>query len=83
MEVSRSGFSEWRNAPESATAKKRGILALYVKKSFEDPGEHGAGTVPDPVPASRAAGDRERLPEAVTAAVLEFCEPALAVNPHR
>jgi putative transposase len=36
MEVSRSGFYEWRNAPESATAKRRGILALYVKKSFGD-----------------------------------------------
>ena len=36
MEVSRSGFYEWRNAPESATAKRRGILALYVKKSFVD-----------------------------------------------
>jgi hypothetical protein len=39
MEVSRSGFYEWRNAPESATAKRRGILALYVKKSFEDSGD--------------------------------------------
>ena len=28
MEVSRSGFYEWRNAPESATAKRRGELAL-------------------------------------------------------
>ena len=36
MEVSRSGFYEWRNAPESATAKRRGILALIVKKSFDD-----------------------------------------------
>jgi hypothetical protein len=36
MEVSRSGFYEWRNAPESATAKRRGILALYVRKSFVD-----------------------------------------------
>src|SRR6201994_4015175 len=36
MEVSRSGFYEWRNAPESAAAKRRGILALYVRKSFED-----------------------------------------------
>ena len=36
MEVSRSGFYEGRNAPESATAKRRGILALYVRKSFED-----------------------------------------------
>ena len=39
MEVSRSGFYEWRSAPESATAKRRGILALYVKKSFDDSDE--------------------------------------------
>jgi hypothetical protein len=36
MEVSRSGFYEWRSVPESATAKRRGELALYAKKSFED-----------------------------------------------
>ncbi len=36
MEVSRSGFYDWRNAPESAAAKRRGELALYVRKSFED-----------------------------------------------
>ena len=36
MEVSRSGFYEWRNAPESATARRRGILALIVKKSFDE-----------------------------------------------
>ena len=39
MEVSRSGFYEWRNAPESATAKRRGTLALYVRKSFGDSGD--------------------------------------------
>ncbi len=33
-------------------------------------------------PAARRA-IAERLPEAVAAAVLEFCEGALAVNPHR
>lgn len=36
MEVSRSGFYEWRNAPESATARRRGELALIVRKSFEE-----------------------------------------------
>ena len=36
MEVSRSGFYEWRDRPESATVKRRGVLALYVQKSFAD-----------------------------------------------
>jgi putative transposase len=39
MEVSRSWFYEWRNAPESATAKRRGELALYIQKSFDDSSE--------------------------------------------
>ena len=30
---------DWRNAPESATVKRRGVLALYVKKSFDDSDE--------------------------------------------
>ena len=33
-------------------------------------------------PAARRAIS-ERLPESVAAAVLEFCEAALAINPHR
>jgi putative transposase len=36
MKVSRSGFYEWRNAPESATAKRRAELALVVTKSFDE-----------------------------------------------
>jgi len=36
MEVSRSGFYEWRNAPESATAKRRAELGLIIQKSFDD-----------------------------------------------
>ena len=39
LEVSRSGFYEWRSAPESATAKRRGILALIVRKSFDESDE--------------------------------------------
>jgi putative transposase len=39
MEVSRSGFYEWRNAPESATAKRREKLALIIRKSFDDSNE--------------------------------------------
>jgi putative transposase len=39
MEVSRSGFYDWRNAPESATAKRRAGLALIIRKSFGDSNE--------------------------------------------
>jgi putative transposase len=39
MEVSRSGFYEWRSAPESATAKRRTELALYIRRSFDDSNE--------------------------------------------
>lgn len=39
MEVSRSGFYGWRSAPESATAKRRKELALYIQKSFEGSNE--------------------------------------------
>src|SRR2546429_5792789 len=58
MEVSRSGFYEWRNAPESATAKRRGILALYVQKSFEDSEDtYGYRRVhPGPAARGRPAG---------------------------
>ena len=35
MEVSRSGFYEWRNAPESATAKRREELKLLITKAFD------------------------------------------------
>jgi putative transposase len=36
MEVSRSGFYEWRGRPASATAERREELKLFIVKSFED-----------------------------------------------
>jgi len=32
-------FYEWRDAPESATAKRRGELALVITRSFDDSNE--------------------------------------------
>ena len=37
LEVSRSGFYEWRGRPASATAGRREELKLFIVKSFEDP----------------------------------------------
>lgn len=36
MEVSTSGFYEWLNRPQSATAKRRDYLELLIKKAFTD-----------------------------------------------
>ena len=36
LEVSRSGFYDWRNRPASATAQRREELKLFIVKSFED-----------------------------------------------
>jgi putative transposase len=36
LEVSRSGFYEWRDRPTSMTAQRREELALHVQKSFDD-----------------------------------------------
>ena len=36
LEVSKSGFYEWRSRPESATAKRRKELKLLIQKAFDD-----------------------------------------------
>ena len=81
----RSGFYEWRNAPESAAARRRGILALYVKKSFGDSDEtYGyrrvhADLAAWGVPGRAGAGpvgDAGAGPGALPA-------PAVAGQPHR
>ena len=39
LEVSSSGYYEWRDRPESATAQRRHLLTLLVKKAFDDSDE--------------------------------------------
>jgi transposase InsO family protein len=36
LQVSRSGFYEWRSRPQSATAQRRDRLKIWVKKAFDD-----------------------------------------------
>ncbi len=36
LDVSKSGFYEWRSRPESATAKRREELRLLIRKAFDD-----------------------------------------------
>jgi len=70
MEVSRSWFYEWRSAPESATAKRRGELALYIQKSFDDSNEtYGYRRVR----ADLAAWDLPCGPELVRSIMREMC----------
>lgn len=39
LEVSTSGYYEWHDRPDSATAQRRQFLELLVKKAFDDSGE--------------------------------------------
>src|SRR5947208_14050485 len=36
LEVSKSGYYEWRSRPESATARRREELRLLIRKAFDD-----------------------------------------------
>ena len=76
MEVSRSGFYEWRNAPESATAKRRGIIALVVKKSFDlSDGTYGYRRVHADLVAWGAPAGPELVRSVMRELGLESCQP--------
>ena len=76
MEVSRSGFYDWRNAPESATVKRRGILALYVKKSFDDSdGTYGYRRVHADLVAWGVPAGPELVRSVMRELGLEPCQP--------
>jgi transposase InsO family protein len=76
MEVSRSGFYEWRDKPESATAKRRGIIALVVRKSFdESDGTYGYRRVHADLAAWGVAAGPELVRSVMRELDLVPCQP--------
>ena len=76
MEVSRSGFYGWRDKPESATAKRRGELALIVKKSFdESDGTYGYRRVHTDLMAWGVRAGPELVRSVMRELGLEPCQP--------
>jgi hypothetical protein len=76
MEVSRSGFYEWRGKPESATAKRRGIIALVVQKSFdESDGTYGYRRVHADLAAWGVPAGPEFVRSVMRELGLESCQP--------
>jgi putative transposase len=76
MEVSRSGFYEWRSAPESATAKRRAELALYIQKSFDDSdGTYGYRRVHTDLVAWSVPAGPELVRSIMRDLGLEPCQP--------
>jgi putative transposase len=76
MEVSRSGFYGWRKAPESATAKRRTELALYIRKSFDDSNEtYGYRRVHADLAALGIPAGPELVRSVMRQLGLETCQP--------
>jgi putative transposase len=76
MQVSRSGFYEWRDKPESATAKRRGIIALVVLKSFdESDGTYGYRRVHADLAAWGVPAGPELVRSVMRELGLESCQP--------
>jgi putative transposase len=76
LEVSRSGFYEWRSAPESATAKRRAELALVIGKSFDDSdGTYGYRRVHTDLVAWGVSAGPELVRSIMRELGLEACQP--------
>jgi transposase InsO family protein len=76
LEVSRSGFYEWRSAPESVTAKRRAELALIIRKSFDDSdGTYGYRRVHADLVAWGVPAGPELVRSIMRELGLEACQP--------
>ena len=76
MKVSRSGFYEWRCAPESATAKRSGIIAVVVQRSFDgSDGTYGCLRVHADLAAWGVPAGPELVRSVMRELRLEPCQP--------
>jgi putative transposase len=80
LDVSRSGFCNWKSRPESATAKRRELLKLKVKALFDaNNGEYGYRRVH----AVPARGGEPCSPELVRRLMRELGLVPCRPRPHR
>jgi putative transposase len=76
LEVSRSGFHEWRKRPESATAKRREILKIKIKALFEaNNEEYGYRRVHQALVRGGEQVDDETVRKLMREMGLEPCQP--------
>lgn len=76
LEVSRSGFYEWRSRPLSATTRRREDLKLLITKSFEDSdGTYGYRRVHADLTAWGVACGPELVRDLMRELDLQACQP--------
>jgi len=75
-EVSKSGFYEWRDRPASATAERRGVLAVSITKIFEDSDStYGYRRVQDQLGRDGVEAGPELVRQIMVAEGLVACQP--------
>ena len=76
LEVSKSGFYDWRSRPESATAKRQEKLKLLIKRIFDDSdGAYGYRRITEQLARCRVHAGAELVRKLMRALGLVACQP--------
>jgi putative transposase len=76
LEVSKSGFYDWRSRPESATAKRQEKLKLLIKRIFDDSdGTYGYRRITEQLARCRVHAGAELVRQLMRALGLVACQP--------
>ena len=76
LEVSKSGFYEWRKRPESETARRRELLKIKIKALFEaNNAEYGYRRIHAALVRGGEAADDETVRQIMRELGLEACQP--------